>query len=366
MAVRPNKDAGGGIFGETLMKDLVGVFRALGVVALAVLLWGAPAGAQQYPSQPIKIIVSLAPGGVADIVARAFAAKLGEQGKQVVVENRTGGGGIIGADAAAKSAPDGYTFYMGFHATQSILPHLNSKLPYDPAKDFVPVVFITTSPNILVVHPSVPANTPQELIAYIKANPGKLSYGSPGLGSSGHLAGEQFKQLNNLEIAHVHYRGAAPALQDLVAGHVQVMFDIVPLTKEQLAAGRVRPLAITAAKREPAVPDVPTFAELGMPGIEGGPWFGLFAPTGTPKAAIDWVNAEANKAFSSPDLKGRLEGQGLDAAARHARGVRQARRSRDQALGRGHPQGQHQDGVTARPRGPDCDQLPSGLVTEKM
>ena len=183
--------------------------------------------------------------------------------------------------------------------------------PTTPAKDFLPVIFITTSPNILIVHPSVPANTPQELVAYIKANPGKLSYGSPGLGSSGHLAGEQFKQLNALDIQHVHYRGAAPALQDLVAGHVHVMFDIVPLTKEQLAAGRVRALAITAAKREPAVPDVPTFAELGMPGIEGGPWFGLFAPAGTPRAAIDWVNAEANKAFSSPDLKARLEGQGL-------------------------------------------------------
>ena len=286
------------------------IVRALAAVAAAFIAV-TPAIAQQYPSQPIKIIVSLAPGGIADVVARAFAAKLGEQGKQVVVENRTGGGGIIGADAAAKSPPDGYTFYMGFHATQSILPHLNAKLPYDPAKDFLPVVFITTSPNILIVHPSVPANTPQELIAYIKANPGKLSYGSPGLGSSGHLAGEQFKQMNSLDILHVHYRGAAPALQDLVAGHVQVMFDIVPLTKEQLAAGRVRPLAITSARREPAVPTVPTFAELGMPGIEGGPWFGLFAPAGTPRAAIDWVNAEANKAFLSPDLKSRLEGQGL-------------------------------------------------------
>lgn len=289
--------------------------RLPGTVFVAALLSltavSTAALAQSYPSQPIKIIVSLAPGGVADIVARAFAAKLTEQGRQVVVENRTGAGGLIGADAAAKSAPDGYTLYMGFHATQSILQHLNPKMPFDPAKAFEPVVFIATSPNILIVHPSVPAKTPQDLIAYIKANPGKLTYGTPGLGSSGHLAGEQFKQLNNLEITHVHYRGAAPALQDLVAGHVQAMFDIVPLTKEQLAAGRVRPLAITAARREPAVPDVPTFAELGMPGIEGGPWFGLFAPAGTPRATIDWVNAEANKTFSAQDLKARLEGQGL-------------------------------------------------------
>jgi tripartite-type tricarboxylate transporter receptor subunit TctC len=270
-----------------------------------------PGVAQPYPSQPIKVIVSLAPGGVADILARAFAAKLGEQGKTVIVENRTGGAGLIGADAAAKSPPDGYTLYMGFHGTQSILPHLQSKMPYDAAKDFLPVIFLATSPNILVVHPSVPANTPRELIAHIKANPGKVTYASPGVGSSGHLAAEQFKQIHGLDIVPVHYRGAAPALQDLVAGHAQMMFDIVPLTKEQLAGGRVRALAVTAAKREPAVPDVPTFAEIGMPGIEGGPWFGLFAPAGTPRTAIDWVNAEAKKAFSAPDLNARLVGQGL-------------------------------------------------------
>jgi tripartite-type tricarboxylate transporter receptor subunit TctC len=269
-----------------------------------------PAQAQSYPSQPIKIIVSLAPGGVADILARALAAKLGEAGKTVVVENRTGGSGMIGADAAAKSPPDGYTLYMGFHGTQSILPHL-TKLPYDPAKDFLPVIFIATSPNILIVHPSIPVQTPKELVAYAKANPGQLSYGSPGVGSSGHLAGEQFNQIHGLDIVHVHYRGAAPALQDLVAGQVKVMFDIVPLTKQQLEAGKVRALAVTAAKREPAVPQVPTMAEAGMPGVEGGPWFGLFAPAGTPRAAIDWINAETRKVFSTPDMRQRFEGQGL-------------------------------------------------------
>jgi tripartite-type tricarboxylate transporter receptor subunit TctC len=281
------------------------------MIAGALVAFSATAHAQSYPAQPIKIIVPTAPGGVADISARSLAAKLGEAGKTVVVENKTGAGGTIAAEAAAKSAPDGYTFYMGFHATQSILPHLMAKLPYDAAKDFVPVVFLTTSPNILVVHPSVPAKTPKELVEYARANPGKLSFGTPGVGSSGHLAAEQFKQMHNIDITAVHYRGAAPALQDLVAGHVQAMFDIVPLTKEQLANGRVRALAVTAAKREPAVPDVPTMAESGMPGVEGGPWFGLFAPAGTPRAAIDWMNAEAVKAFSSPDLKSRLEGQGL-------------------------------------------------------
>jgi len=284
---------------------------AFGSVLAFSLALTTPGVAQPYPSQPIKIIVSLAPGGVADILARAFAAKLAEQGKTLIVENRTGGAGLIGADAAAKSPPDGYTLYMGFHGTQSILPHLQSKMPYDAAKDFLPVIFLATSPNILVVHPSVPAKTPQELIAHIKANPGKVSYASPGVGSSGHLAAEQFKQIHGVDIVPVHYRGAAPALQDLVAGHAQMMFDIVPLTKEQLAGGRVRALAVTAAKREPAVPDVPTFTEIGMPGIEGGPWFGLFAPAGTPRAAIDWVNTEAKKAFSAPDLNARLVGQGL-------------------------------------------------------
>jgi tripartite-type tricarboxylate transporter receptor subunit TctC len=281
---------------------------ALALVTSAAL--SNSATAQQYPSQPIKIIVSLAPGGVADTTARAFAAKLGEAGFTAVVENRTGAGGAIGAEAAAKAAPDGYTIYMGFHATQSILPHL-TKLPYDPAKDFLPIAFVATSPNVLIVHPSVPVQTAQELVAYIKANPGKLSYGTPGLGSSGHLAGEQFKQLHNLDIAHVHYRGAAPALQDLVAGHIQVMFDIVALTKEQLEGGRVRALAVTSAKREPALPQVPTMTEAGMPGVEGGPWFGLFAPAGTPGPVIEWINAQAIKAFSAPDLKQRLTTMGL-------------------------------------------------------
>jgi tripartite-type tricarboxylate transporter receptor subunit TctC len=293
------------------MTSFGSFMRAAAATLLLLSLAGAPAAAQQYPSQPIKIIVSLAPGGIADIVARAFAAKLGEAGKQVVVENRTGGGGTIGADAAAKSPPDGYTLYLGFHATQSILPHLNPRLPYDPAKDFAPVIFLATAPNILLVHPSVPVKTAQELVAYIRANPGKLSYASQGVGSSGHLVGEQFKQLNSLDVAHVPYRGAAPALQDLVAGHVQFSFDSIALTKDQIAAGRVRPLAVTSTSREPAVPEVPTFAEVGMGGLQGGPWFALFAPAGTPRSTIDWINAEAQKAFSAPDLKTRMDSLGL-------------------------------------------------------
>ncbi|MGH6951334.1 MAG: Bug family tripartite tricarboxylate transporter substrate binding protein [Vitreimonas sp.] len=267
--------------------------------------------AESYPTKPIKIIVPLAPGGVADIVARALAAKLSESGKTAVVENRTGGGGVIGAEAAAKSPPDGYTLYMGFHTTQSILPHLMANLPYDPAKDFAPIIFLATAPNVLVVHPSIPAKSPSELIAYARANPGKLNVGTPGAGSSDHLAAEQFRQLHGLDIAHVHYRGAAPAMQELVGGHVQLMFAILPLAGQQQAAGKVRALAVMSARREPSIPEVPTMAEAGTPGIEGGPWFGLLAPAGTPKPIIDWLNAEATKAFTSADLKTRFETQGL-------------------------------------------------------
>jgi tripartite-type tricarboxylate transporter receptor subunit TctC len=268
-------------------------------------------GGEPYPMQPIKIVVSLPPGGVADIVARAFAAKLSESGHTAIVENRTGGGGMIGADAAAKSPPDGYTLYIGFHATQSILPQLMPKMSYDAAKDFAPIIFLATAPNVLIVHPSVPARTVDELIAYAKANPGKLNAGTPGVGSSDHLAAEQFRQMHSLDIAHVHYRGGAPAIQDLVAGRIQLMFAILTLAQAQVSAGNVRALAVMSATRQPAILDVPTMAEAGTSGIEGGPWFGLMAPAGTPRPIIDWLNAEATKAFTSNDLKARLEAQGL-------------------------------------------------------
>jgi tripartite-type tricarboxylate transporter receptor subunit TctC len=284
------------------------------LLALSLLLSGASIkalSAESYPTKPIKIIVPLAPGGVADIVARAFAAKLSESGRTAVVENRPGGGGMVGAEAAAKSPTDGYTLFMGFHATQSILPHLMPKLPYDAGKNFAPIISLATAPNVLIVHPSIPAKSTSELIAYAKANPGKLNVGTPGVGSSDHLVAEQFSQLHGLDITHVHYRGAAPAMQDLVAGHVQLMFGILPLAGAQITAGKVRALAVLSARREPAIPEVPTMAEAGTPGIEGGPWFGLMAPSGTPRAVIAWLNAEARKAFTSADLKARFEAQGL-------------------------------------------------------
>ena len=270
-----------------------------------------PAGAQTYPSQPIKIIVATPPGGIADLVGRTFAQKLSESGKIALVENRTGAGGALAAETVAKAAPDGYTLFVSMHQTNAILPHLVSKLSYDPLKDFVPILNATTSSNILVVHPSVPAMTMKELVAYAKANPGKLTYASQGNGSSGHVVGEQFKRLAGVEITHVPYRGAAPAIQDLVAGHVSMMFDIVPLARMQIAGGKVRGLAVASHQRHDAVPDVPTMKEVGFEQINGGPWFGFVAPAGTPREIIDWLNAEGRKAFSAPDVRDRFLAQGI-------------------------------------------------------
>jgi tripartite-type tricarboxylate transporter receptor subunit TctC len=267
--------------------------------------------AQNYPAQPIKIIVATPPGGIADLVGRTFAQKLSEAGKTALVENRTGAGGALAAEAAARSAPDGYTLFVSMHQTNAILPHLVNKLSYDPLKDFTPILHATASANILVVHPSVPAKTVKELAAYAKANPGKLTYASQGNGSSGHVVGEQFKRLAGVEITHVPYRGAAPASQDLVAGHVSMMFDITPLARVQIAAGKVNGLAVASQQRLAAVPGVPTMAEAGFPQIEGGPWFGFVAPAGTPRHVIDWLNAEGRKAFSAPDVREHFLAQGI-------------------------------------------------------
>jgi tripartite-type tricarboxylate transporter receptor subunit TctC len=268
-----------------------------------------PSRAQDFPSRPIKIIVPLAAGGMADILARVVALKLTEAGHTTVVENRTGGSGVIGADQVAKSAPDGYTLLMGLHATQAILVHLQ-KLPYDPAKDFAPVIHCATVPNVLLINNAVPAASLKELVAFAKANPGKLTFASQGNGSTGHMIGEQFKAMAGIEITHVPYRGAAPASQDLLAGHVSMLFDIVPLAISNLQSGKVKALAVCAASRVKVLPDVPTIAEAGLPGMEAGAWFGLFAPAGTPPAAIAWINREAKKAFASPEIAERFDKQG--------------------------------------------------------
>ncbi len=234
------------------------MMRVAAALLIALLGAGASGHAQDYPSKPIRILVPAQAGGIGDILPRILGQKLGDAGTAtVVVENRTAGAGVVAAEAVARSAPDGYLLLMGNQGQLAIRPHL-AKLPYDPIKDFAPVVLMVTVPNILVVHPSVPAKTLAELIAYAKANPGKLSYASQGIGASGHIAGELFKQSAGADITHVPYRGAAPAAQDLAAGHVSMMFDVVSLALGPIQSGTVRALGVAAKKRVAVLPDVPT------------------------------------------------------------------------------------------------------------
>jgi tripartite-type tricarboxylate transporter receptor subunit TctC len=279
---------------------------------LALVAFVAPAAAQDYPSKPIRVIVPTAPGGMADILARYYAQKFGEKIKQpVIVENKTGAGGVIAADFVAKSPADGYMIYLGFHATNAILPTLDPKLPYNAAKDFAPIIHIANLPNVLVVNSKVEAKSVKELVELARAKPGVLSYASQGIGASGHIAGEQFRLLTRTDIVHVPYKGAAPALQDLIAGRVAMMFDIVPFALQHIRDGSVRGLAVAAPERVAVLPDIPTMAEAGYPGIQGGAWFALFAPAGTPPAVIDVLNEAGRDAFNAPDVREKLEPRGV-------------------------------------------------------
>jgi tripartite-type tricarboxylate transporter receptor subunit TctC len=276
----------------------------------AVVLVTAPARSQDYPARPIKIIVPLAAGGLADTLARIVSQRLAEaSGHSVVVENRPGAAGAVGAEAAARAPADGYTLFMGGLSTNAVLAHL-VKLNFDPAKDLVPITHVATFPNVLVVTPDLPAKSVQELVLYARANPGKLSNASQGNAASGHLVGEQFKQLADIQMVHVPYRGAAPAIQDLIAGHVQVMFDSVSLQAPLIKDGKTRALAVLTSQRLESLRDVPTMAEAGFGAMQSGTWFGMFAPAGTPRAAIDWVNSETRKAFAAADVRQRYLSQG--------------------------------------------------------
>jgi tripartite-type tricarboxylate transporter receptor subunit TctC len=287
------------------MSDLTRFGAAL--LAASVLLAG-PVQAQLAPSQPIKIVVGVPAGGLGDLAARILAQRLSENGHPAIVENRLGGNGIIATDAVAKARPDGYTLIMGNHSTLAILPHL-TRIGYDPERDLAPITLMLMVPNVLVVKPALPVKSVKELIAYGKSN--RLTNATQGIGASGHLIGEQFKELTGVDLVHVHYRGAAPALQDVVAGHVDTMFDVVALTREHALSGDVRALAVLSPQRNPVLPDVPTSAEVGFAALEGGAWFGLLAPTGTPRALVDWLNAESRQAFAAPAVRERLAKQGL-------------------------------------------------------
>ena len=283
---------------------------AFAVLAGMAMLAGGSAHGQEYPSRPIKIIVPLAAGGLADTLARIVAQRLTEaSGQPAVVENRPGGAGAVGAEAAARSPADGYTLFMGSLATNAVIAFL-TKLAFDPNKDLVPITHVATFPNVLVVNPNLPVKSVQELITYAKATPGKLSYASQGNAASGHLVGEQFKQVAGLDMVHVPYRGAAPAIQDLIAGHVQLMFDSVTLQTPLINDGKTRGLAVLTPQRVESIRDVPTMDEAGVSQMQSGTWFGLFAPAGTPPAAIAWVNAEARRAFADGPVRQRYLSQG--------------------------------------------------------
>jgi tripartite-type tricarboxylate transporter receptor subunit TctC len=271
--------------------------------------------AANYPAKPVRLVVPFPAGGTTDILARAVAQKLSEAwGRQMIVDNRPGAGGNIGSDLVAKSAPDGYTLLMGTVGTHAINPSLYKNMPYDHVKDFAPVILVAGVPNVLVVNPSLPVHSVPELIAYAKANPGKLNFASSGNGTSIHLSGELFKAMTGVEMTHVPYKGSAPALTDLIGGQVQLMFDNLPSSLPFIKAGKLRALAVTSGARAAALPDLPTLAESGLPGFEASSWFGVLAPAGTPRDIVAKLNGAIAGWLASPEAKEKLLAQGAIAA----------------------------------------------------
>ena len=283
------------------------------VIAMALTCSMAPA--QTYPTRPIRYVVPFAPGGTTDILGRIVAQRLQEAwGQPVLVENRPGAGGAVGAEMTAKSPPDGYTIMGGTISTHAINPSVYAKLSYDPIKDFAPVTLLATQPNMLVVHPSLPATNVAELVKLLKANPGKYSYSTSGNGTSAHLSGELFKSMTGTSIQHVPYKGSPQAIADAVSGQVSMSFDNISTAYPQAKAGKLRAIAVTTAQRSGLAPEVPTFAESGLPGYELGSWHGVFAPAGTPKDIIAKLNAEIVRGIQSAETRQRLLALGVDAA----------------------------------------------------
>lgn len=285
------------------------VSRSIAMCALA-LAWSAHA--QTYPTKPVRIIVPFAPGGNTDFTARAIAERMSPVLKQqVVVDNRPGGATNIGSEVVARAAPDGYTLLMA-GASNAINMSLFRKLPYDTLRDFDPIILCVQGANVLVVHPSVPARNLKELIALAKAQPGKLNFASSGLGSSNHMAGELLKVMAGINIVHVPYKGNAPAITDLLGGHVEMNFSGVPALVPHIQSGRVRAIAIGSLKRFPALPQVPTFDESGLKGYEATTWFGLMAPAKTPKDIVSRWNSEVDRILKSSELHDRFINEGIE------------------------------------------------------
>jgi tripartite-type tricarboxylate transporter receptor subunit TctC len=283
--------------------------RFAGVLLLA--LSSLPVAAQQYPSKAIRMVVGFAPGGGTDLVARIIGQKMYESwGQPVLVDNRAGATGTIGADLVAKAPSDGYTLLMGHVNSHGIAPNLFKKLPYDAERDFSMVAYVGYVPNVLVVHPSIPAKSVKELIAIAKAQPGTLNYASSGVGSTQHLAGELFTLLTGTKIVHVPYKGSGPAVVDLLAGHVSMNFDTMPPVLPHIKSGRMRALALTTPKRSPQLPNVPTMMESGLKGFDMTNWYGVMAPAKTSRDIVMKLNGEINRVMALPDAKAKLEEAG--------------------------------------------------------
>ena len=281
------------------------------IVAVLFAAWLVPLQAQGYPARPIRIIVPVATGGIADYYSRVIGSKLHETwGQPVLVENRAGGGGNIGSDIVAKAPPDGYTMVMGFIGSHAVNPFLFRNMPYDPQRDFVPVAMVIEAEGLLAVHPSVPVNSVAELLALARAQPGKLSYASGGIGTSSHLAGELFKSMTGADIVHIPYKGNAPAIADLIGGQTQLTFATMPTVLPHVRAGKLRGLAVIGATRSAALPQLPTIAESGVTGFSVNNWIGLFAPAGTPNEIVRKVNAEVMRIMRLPEVARRMDVEG--------------------------------------------------------
>ncbi len=291
---------------QTAASALLGLLCAGLGIAQPLTAWG-----QAYPQRTVRMVVTFPTGGAPDILARLFGEKA-QMGQPVFVDNRPGAGGNIGADFVAKSAPDGHTLVMGTVGTHAINGALYAKMPYDATRDFVPVSLVASAPNLLVVNNDLPVKSVAELIAYMKANPNKLSFGSPGVGTSVHVSGELFKSMTGTSMTHVPYKGRQFAIPDLVGGSIQLMFDNMPSALPMAREGKIRALAVTTAKRSSAAPDVPTVAET-IPGFEATTWFAIFAPAGTPKPVVERLHQEVLRVYRLPEVQERLKTLGLDA-----------------------------------------------------
>lgn len=290
-----------------LRRFVAGITLALSLLGFAV--------AQEYPTKPIRFIVPFGPGGNTDVQARLIGNKLTSyMGQQIIVDNRPGAGGTIGVELAAKAPADGYTLVLASFGNILVGPSLYKRLPYDPVKDLDPVILVSEPAGLIVVHPSVPVKSFSDLISYAKANSGKLNYASAGNGTWNHLFAEQLKAITGIRINHIPYKGAGPAMNDVVGGHVQMMFAPFPSARTHLVNDRLRALAVTGTKRSSLFPDVPTVMESGLPHYSAASWFGILAPAGTPKQIIARVNREVNRAFAAPDIKAAYAAEGIDPA----------------------------------------------------